>query len=106
MLIALDNPALARRVAEDIRRSLADLMGERRLEFIRSASEAPRMPTTIRETTERIVESGAMNDIFEQLHDAPDKAPVTPVDAMFQSRDSELVAHVLNGWDEAINTLR
>jgi hypothetical protein len=54
-----------------------------------------------------------MDDIYEELRDAQGKAapdetpaPVTPVDAMFRSRDSELVATVLHGLDEVISTLR
>ncbi len=111
VLNALDDPALARRVAEDVRGRLADLMGGRSLEFIRSESEAPRTPSTLRETTARLVESGAMDDIVDHLQaaaktPATQVAPVTPVDAMFRSGDPEQVADVIRRLDEIINALR
>ncbi len=96
---ALEDPGLNRRVAEAVSNRLADIIGRRRLEFLKTLAEAPRPAATIAEMTQRLLQNPALEEGLEALHDAP-------IDGMYQTRDPGPVAEILSRLEEVRRLLR
>jgi len=90
----LDDPTISRRTKSRVRSRLVALLGQERVLYLESLSEAPENPQKMSDVTTRIVESRVLEDNIDSL-----------VDRMMQNYDIQTAEAVVQDIDRIIRVL-